>query len=148
ARVLNNQFAGLEREFVPAAEAMPDGKFNFAPRKGEFKGVRTFAVQVRHVAASNFMWAAAILGETPRADSKADNGPEDLKTKAEIIQYLKDSCAYTHKALQSMTAENATSVVDGAWGGKTTRLGMAVQVTGHSFGHDGELGECLSLHER
>jgi len=33
----------IERDFVSAAEAMPEDKYSFAPTNGEFKGVRTFA---------------------------------------------------------------------------------------------------------
>ena len=39
-----------EKEFVSLAEAMPEDKYDFAPTGGEFKGVRTFAQQVAHVA--------------------------------------------------------------------------------------------------
>src|SRR5689334_9030991 len=39
--VLDHTVMNLEEEFVPAAEAMPEDKFDFAPSNGEFKGVRT-----------------------------------------------------------------------------------------------------------
>ena len=41
-------------EFIAAADAMPEDKYDFAPTNGEFKGVRTFSEQVRHVACANF----------------------------------------------------------------------------------------------
>ena len=56
------------RKSFSAAEAMPDDKFNFAPTQGEFKGVRTFAQQVKHIAAVNYMLGAAILSEKPPVD--------------------------------------------------------------------------------
>ena len=42
----------VEKEFVSAAEAMPEDKFDFAPpaTAGEFKGVRSFSAQIKHVA--------------------------------------------------------------------------------------------------
>ena len=40
--ILDHTVSNLEYEFVPAAEAMPEDKFGFAPTGGEFKGVRTF----------------------------------------------------------------------------------------------------------
>jgi hypothetical protein len=43
AQVLERGVAGVESEFVPATEAMPEDKYSFAPAGGEFKGVRTFA---------------------------------------------------------------------------------------------------------
>ncbi len=145
AQILNSNFGGMEREFVPAAEAMPDNKFDFVPTQGEFKTVKTFAQQVKHVAATNYMWASSILGEKPPAGAEKDLGPDELKTKADIVKYLKDSCAYTHKALQTITADNAGVIVDGPWGGKTTRLGMGIQVTAHSFDHYGQMVEYLRM---
>ena len=44
-QVLDRTVSNLEHEFVPAAEAMPEEKFGFAPTNGEFKGVRTFGEQ-------------------------------------------------------------------------------------------------------
>ncbi len=52
--VLDHTVLNMEHEFVPAAEAMPEDKFGFAPTNGEFKGVRTFAEQIKHVAAVNY----------------------------------------------------------------------------------------------
>ena len=53
----------IESEFVPAAEAMPEDKYGFAPTNGEFKDVRTFAQQIKHVAAVNYILGSSILGE-------------------------------------------------------------------------------------
>ena len=60
-QLLEGNVANFEHEFVPAAEAMPEDKFNFVPTSGEFKGVRTFAQQIKHVAAVNYELAAAIM---------------------------------------------------------------------------------------
>ena len=51
AQVYGHLLTLLESEFVGAAEAMPEDKYDFAPpvTMGEFKGVRTFADQVKHV---------------------------------------------------------------------------------------------------
>jgi hypothetical protein len=62
SQVLDSSIKAVEGEFVPAAEAMPEEKYGFAPTNGEFKGVRTFAEQVKHVAASNYLIGAHILG--------------------------------------------------------------------------------------
>src|SRR5713101_4130420 len=42
-----------EGQFLGVAEAMPEAKYSFIPSTGEFKGVRSFAEQVKHVACSN-----------------------------------------------------------------------------------------------
>ena len=137
--VIDRQFANLEREFVPAAEAMPPEKFDFAPTSGEFKGVRTFAQQVKHVAAVNYMIAAAILGQKPPVEVGGENGPDGMKSKDEIMKFLKDSFAYTHKAIQSVNATNYLDIIDGPFGGKSSRMALANMTIGHSFDHYGQM---------
>src|SRR5262249_47705981 len=93
AQIMDRQLTTLENDFVPAAEAMPEDKFNFAPTQGEFKTVRTFALEIKHVAHTNLMLFSMLLGEKLPAnvDPKEDNGPEAMTSKADIIKYLKDS---------------------------------------------------------
>src|SRR5215475_9751708 len=100
--VLDRSLSGMEGEFVPAAEAMPEEKYSFAPTTGEFKGVRTFSQQVKHVAAVNYIVAAGILGEKPPIDTGGENGPDSAKSKADIVKFLKDSFAYAHKAVATI----------------------------------------------
>ncbi|HTW31724.1 MAG TPA: hypothetical protein VMD76_08605, partial [Candidatus Sulfotelmatobacter sp.] len=47
-QILDSSISNIEHEFTPAADAMPEDKFTFAPTNGEFKGVRTFAQQIKH----------------------------------------------------------------------------------------------------
>ena len=106
AMVIDRNFSSVEKEVVPAADAMPDDKFNFAPTQGEFKGVRTFAQQVKHIAVANYMLAAGILGEKPPVEIKSENGPDNITSKADIMKFLKDSFAYAHKAANSINESN------------------------------------------
>lgn len=148
ASVLDNQVKTLEREFVPAAEAMPADKFNFAPSPslGEFKESRTFSQQVSHVATVNYIVGAAILGEKPPIDTEGphENGPASLKTKDDIIKYLKDSFTYVHKAISTVTPQNAVDPVTLPWG-KGTRLGLASMTAWHGFDHYGQMVIYLRL---
>jgi len=149
ASVLNKSIKGIESEFVSAADAMPEDKYSYAPTNGEFKGVRTFAQEVRHVAATNWEVAAGILGEKPPVETAGpnDNGPEAIKTKADIVKYLKDSFAYVHKAVDQITPDNLVAQVnspfDPSGKAKTTRLSMAVLLFGHGFDHYGQIVEYL-----
>src|SRR6201984_1226954 len=101
-QVLDRTVYNMEQEFVPAAEAMPEDKFGFAPSNGEFKGVRTFGQQIKHVAAVNYELGAAILEEKPPVDIGDEAGPASVTSKADILKYLNDSFAYVHKAIQSI----------------------------------------------
>jgi hypothetical protein len=76
----------VEQEIVSAADAMPADKYGYAPTEGEFKSVRTFGQQVKHLAATNHILAAAALGEDPPADAGDEAGPESVRTKAEILR--------------------------------------------------------------
>src|SRR5215831_3670226 len=107
-QVMDRALTNAEKEFLSAAEAMPEDKYGYVPSDGEFKKVRTFAGQVKHVAASNYEFGGAILQEKPPVDFGGEEGPESLKTKADILKFLKDSFAYMHKAIASMNEQNAT----------------------------------------
>ena len=106
--VLNMLYGVVEQEVVSAAEAMPEDKYSFAPTNGEFKGVRTFAEQVKHIGFANHLYFGPLMGETIDANSIEENanGPAALKTKAEIVQYLRDSFALGHRAISGITSEN------------------------------------------
>ena len=125
----------MENEFVGAAEAMPEDKYNFAPpvTAGDFKGVRTFAQQVKHVAESNyFFFGGPNFTET---DGKAKSDAiEKLTSKADIVQALKDSFAKGHSFVDGITPENAFVMT-----GNGTRAGMASFGLAHCMDHYGQL---------
>jgi hypothetical protein len=150
AQIMDRQLTALEKEFVPAAEAMPDDKFGFAPTQGEFKSVRTFALQIKHVAHTNFMEFAGLLGEKLPAnvDPKEDNGPDKMTSKAEILKYLKDSFAIGHRAMATLTEANLTERLPNQFGGPgpgPTHLGAASLTLWHSFDHYGQMVEYLRM---
>lgn len=147
AQVFNNALRNVESEFVSAADAMPEEKYGFAPTDGEFKGVRTFSQQVKHVATASYMIFSAIAGEKPPVDiGTSENGPAAMTSKADIMNYLKDSFAYGHKVLSTVTPENATGSIPSPFGpGKTTRLSMAVVSIAHPFDHYGQMVEYLRM---
>jgi len=132
-------------EFVGAADAMPEDKYSFAPSTtGEFKGVRTFAQQVKHVAAVNYIFGAAILNEKPPVDVGGESGPDSVKSKAEIMKFLKDSFAYLHKAVASINDKNALDEVS-LFGMKLSRLSVGTFSTAHPFDHYGQMVEYLRM---
>jgi hypothetical protein len=55
SQVVDFWVTNTEQLVVPAAEAMPEARYSFAPSNGEFSGVRTFAEQVKHLAAANYL---------------------------------------------------------------------------------------------
>src|SRR6266478_690500 len=95
-----------EKVIVSAADAMPADKYGFAPTDGEFKGVRTFGQMVKHLSATNYILAAAALGEEPPTDAGDEVGPESVRTKAEILDYLNGSFAQLAKAVKAIGQTN------------------------------------------
>jgi hypothetical protein len=102
ASTVDRGISTIEKQIVEAAEAMPEDKFNFSPESlnipgNNYKGVRTFALQVKHVAASNYFLWSALTGDKLPEDFKGGNGPADLKTKADIVKFLKDLLPWATK---------------------------------------------------
>lgn len=125
----------LEKEFVDAVEAMPEDKFNFAPTTGEFKGVRSFAGQVKHVAEANWYF----FGSEDMSKAKHDT-IDKLTTKADIVQALNDSLTQAHSFIDGITAENAFTMTDHG-----TRGGMAAFGIAHMMDHYGQLAVYLRM---
>ena len=70
ASAIDREISIIEKELVETAEAMPEDKFDFSPEKlnisgSDYKGVRTFGQQLKHVAASNYLIWSPITGEKP-----------------------------------------------------------------------------------
>ncbi len=145
--MLDREISNVEKEVVDAAEAMPEEKFNFSPESlnipgSDFKGVRTFAVQVKHIAASNYFIWSPITGDKLPDGLKDGNGPENLKSKAEIIKFLKDSFALGHKAAATLTTEN---MLQNPGKSKSTRIHLATFGVAHAFDHYGQMVEYLRM---
>jgi hypothetical protein len=147
AASVDREVSILEREFVSAAEAMPDDKFNFAPANLNIAGtkdVRTFAQQVKHVANTNFQLWAPVTGEKPAYDLSNDDGPDSIKTKADIIKFLKDSFEAGHRAAKSLTPENSAETVT-TFFGPTPRIFATTFGVAHAFDHYGQIVEYLRM---
>jgi hypothetical protein len=138
--VLDRTVLNMEYEFIPAAEAMPEDKFGFAPTNGEFKGVRTFAQQIKHVAAVNYELGAALMEVKPPIDISDESGPASITSKADILKFLKESFAYVHKAIATINENNVVGTVKSPFGeGSVSRLGLATSVAWHGFDHYGQM---------
>ncbi len=143
----DREIGTVEKLVVDAAEAMPVDRFNFSPESlnipaGEYKGVRTFAVEVKHIATSNYFMWSALTGEKLPDGLKDGNGPETLKRKAEIIQFLKDSFALGHRAAATLTVQNMLQTPEKR---KTTRLHLVEFGVAHAYDHYGQMIEYLRM---
>jgi len=136
-----------EYEFRSAAEAMPVDKYGYRPMQGDYGGVspgsgpkelRTFGEQVKHVACSNFAFAAELDGAKPPPNCDT-GGPSPAKTRDELVVYLHDSFKALKKSLGAISKENMFQPIEGPYAGPNTRLGLATVCIWHVADHYGQL---------
>ena len=123
ASAIDREISIVEKEVVEAAEAMPEDKFDFSPEKlnipgSDYKGVRTFGQQLKHVAASNYLIWSPITGEKAPDTVNDGKGPDSMTAKADIIKYLKDSFAFGHKAVATLNARTLSNRLPRAVAGR------------------------------
>jgi hypothetical protein len=145
--VLESQLSSGEREITDAADAMPEDKYSFAPTNGEFRGVRTFAQQVKHIATVNNQFFGGILeqsSEAPGRQFERENGPDSIQTKAQIMEYLRGSFALGHKAIATINGDNAfSSIRKPPTPFLRTSAAIAIFDCAHSMDHYGQMVEYL-----
>jgi uncharacterized damage-inducible protein DinB len=150
ASAIDREISLVEKEVVEVAEAMPEDKFDFSPEKlnlpgSNYKGVRTFGEQLKHIAASNYLIWSPITGEKPPDTVNDGKGPDNMKAKADIIKYLKDSFAFGHKAVATLNSSNLVEPITSSSGRQTTRLFLATFAAAHCFDHYGQMIEYLRM---
>lgn len=146
AKTFDAMLTSFETEMVPLAKAMPADKFDFAPSASifvagqgtEYKGVSTFRAMVLHVAAANYSYGSSLSGTKPNVDVK---GLANIKSKDEAVAALEASFAFAHKAIGTLTAQNAFESVRGT----QTRASLAGGLVAHAFDHYGQLVEYLRM---
>ena len=148
AKAVDGLLSMMESQVVGAAKAMPADKYSFAPAQGifaagqtpQFDTVRTFGAQVTHLAQANYFffgWS----GIKPDRDLKAIGS---ITTKDEAVAALEASFAYAHKAIATITPENAFVAVKPV-DGFTTRTTIAAFAAAHGYDHYGQMVEYLRM---
>ncbi len=139
---LNTVLSLMEKQIVSVADAMPADKFDFVPTgSGDFKDVRSFSAQVKHLAAANYSFFKG-WGIPGEVDPKTITA---LKSKDEIMKALRDSYTFAHAAVASINAENAFTSLGGPPERKATRVSTATFAMAHSMDHYGQLVEYLRM---
>jgi hypothetical protein len=140
---IERQFNKIEGDILSCAQAMPEDKFDFTPeslniKNSDFKGVRTFAGQIMHLATDNILIWSAINNDAVRSDIEDVNGPKNIKTKKDVIEYLKSSFAIGRKAMGTLTTANAMDLIEFR-GRKLSKLDLAFYGLTHSNEHYGQM---------
>ncbi len=148
ANAVDGLLSLMEMQVVGAAKAMPADKYSFAPaqaifapsQKTEFDTVRTFVGQVTHLAQANYFffgWS----GIKPDRDVKAIGS---ITTKDEAVAALQASFVYAHKAIATITTENAFVAIKPI-DGYSTRVTIAAFAAAHGNDHYGQMVEYLRM---
>jgi len=119
-----------------SAEQLPDSLYSFKPTPA----VRSFGELVGHVAGSEYMFCAAVLGEPGRTEDAVE---KTAKTKAALVQALKDAGTYCDRAY-AMTDAAAGATVS-LFGGNGTKLYYLTMNATHDWEHYGNLVTYLRL---
>lgn len=147
AASLNGLLSVAEYEITGAAEAMPADKYDFAPpaSMGDYKGVRTFGQQVKHLAEANYLFFQG--WNVPGATAVDSKTIDALTSKDDIVKALKDSYGYAHAAMGTITQENAWDSVKSFLPpqAKMTRATNAAFCIAHSMDHYGQMVEYLRM---
>jgi DinB family protein len=152
-KAITRTFEFQEYDVRSAAEVMPEDKWDFRPAPGMFKNekpefgpaeVRSFREQVKHVACSNFGFAAELDGTKP-PEGCDKNGPSPAHTKTEILTYLRDSFTALKKSLNAISVKNMFDPIEGPYAGPNTRLGLAEVCVWHNADHYGQMAIYLRL---
>jgi uncharacterized damage-inducible protein DinB len=103
---------------------------------------------VKHLSATNHILAAAALGEEPPADAGDEVGPDAVRTKAEILDYLNGSFAHLSQAIASIGQTNASvnpSPISPLKKDEVTRSALVVESLMHACDHYGQIVEYLRM---
>ena len=145
AKAFDVALSSVEKEFMSAANAMPAEKYSFTPASlaisgAKYDGVKTFAQEVTHVTQANYFYFSAASGLKPDPNVKAIGA---LKTKAEIVAAAAASFTFGHRAMATLTKQNAFDVVKGD--DVQTRATLAGEAVAHAFDHYGQMVEYLRM---
>jgi len=148
AAAVDREISRAEEQVLSAAEAMPEDRYDFSPERlripgGTYQGVRTFAVQVRHIAASNYLIWSPLTGERLPEGLVNGEGPPELRSRAQILGFLRSSFALGHRAAATLTPENMLQPATPS--SASTRLQRATFAVAHAFDHYGQMVEYLRM---
>jgi len=126
----------IKANIIRSAEKMPEENYAFKPTPE----VRSFGQLIGHVADSQYMFCAAVLGKPGPAP-----GVEKSKTtKADLVQAVKDAFAYCDAAYDGLTDAQAGALVK-FFGGDQAKVTVLAFNTAHNNEHYGNIVTYLRM---
>ncbi|MBI3790461.1 MAG: DinB family protein [Gemmatimonadetes bacterium] len=127
---LRAQWSGVASNVLAAAKELTEAEYAYRP----VKGVRSFGELVGHVAGTQNMICAAVLGDKVPAEDAVEKG---AKTKAALVAALEASNAYCAKAY-AIAGAKLSEKVD-MFGEKDTKVGALALNAVHTGEHYGNI---------
>jgi uncharacterized damage-inducible protein DinB len=149
AKALDALLSVYEQDAMGVVKTMPADKYNFAPSRAifaagqgaKFDTVRTFVQQVTHVAEANYYFYSSLSGLKPDVDTKALGA---ITSKDAAVEALAGSFRFAHKAIATITPENAFLPIKPV-DGQGTRATLAAFGVAHGYDHYGQMVEYLRM---
>ncbi len=127
---IREQWKGAIGHIAAAADELTEAEYAYRP----VASVRTFGALIGHVAGTQNMLCAIVLGDKPPAEDAIEKGPQ---TKAVLVAALTASTAYCGRAY-AIDGAAATAVVD-MFGEKATKVGALTLNAVHDGEHYGNI---------
>ena len=123
-------WSSVRDNITQSAVDMPENLYSYRPTAD----VRTFGEMIGHIAGSQRMYCAIALGENPPAEDAVE---KSAKTKAALVQAMKESNEYCARAYKQTDA--ATAAAAEIFGAKRTRLFALLGNVTHDSEHYGNI---------
>ena len=129
-------FGMVKNNVLKSAEEMPEANYSFKPTAD----VRSFGELIGHIADAQYEFCGPVNAD----GTKSPEVEQNKKTKADLLQALKDGFAYCDKAYDSMTDAKGTEMMD-MFGRKMPKL-MALEINiAHMDEHYGNIVTYLRI---
>jgi hypothetical protein len=91
------------------------------------------------------MGAALLRKKMPIESGPHNNGPDSLRSKAEVVKFLRESFIYLHKGVATINEHNLMEVVELPEGGRIPRLSVVTAAISHPWDVYGQMIEYLRM---
>lgn len=126
----------IGRKLIAMAEDFPEDKYDYKPNPSE----RSFAEQLLHAAAANYVFTNIAMGEKPPTEAEVEPKRDKYKTKADVVGYVKKSFADGEAAIKVLGDKGMDKLVVDPYANQQVRvIDMAYGLMEHSGEHYGQL---------
>ena len=131
----------LSHIFTQVVAAMPEDKYDFRPTKKN----SSFRDLVMRAIEDNYTNMGYVAGKSRQESEEFAQTYKNITTRAGILDALEDSYDYGDMVLADLNDQNASDMVTGTGGERTTRVGAALRAFEDNMDHYGNLIVYLRL---